>query len=89
MRKALASLPYVLVTEGSSVREIILPKPNQGGRKPHHSRDLSSGSVIPGGTTRGNQAKVNLSKNTMLIPVAFQGTCLSLCLLYPGEAFYL
>lgn len=88
MRKVLVRC-LRLVTEGSSVRETILLKPSQGGRRPQQRTELSSGSVIPGVTTRSTRSKVTLSKNITSILVAFQGTRFSLCLVCPREAPYL
>lgn len=92
MRKVLASLPYVLVTEGNSVREILLLKPNQAGRRPYHSEDLSCllGQSYLVAPQRATRWKVNLSK----IPhcswlLLFQGTRFSHRLLYPGGSLYL
>lgn len=63
-----------LVTESSSVREIILLKPSQGGRRPHHSRQLSViWSVKPGVATRSNQVKGEAVKKYHVDPGCFSG----------------
>lgn len=55
------------MTEGSSVRETILLKPSQGGRRPQQRTELSSGSVIE------HQVKGDAVKKYHLDPGCFSG----------------